>query len=167
MIIRPIKDADIPFMYDFVEKAFSTAYVSDGNEPNYASESRASASYIKDLEHVVEEDGRVVGDVILSKFNLPYNVNALLLNIACIDISFRNKGLGQSLIEVALTKAIDMGYDVVFVAGDPKFYNKMGFKQSLEYGLKNTNGYDDRYILCKELRKGALDNISGPFDFAI
>ncbi len=167
MIIRPIKDADIPFMYDFVEKAFSTAYVSDGNEPNYASESRASASYIKELEHVVEEDGRVVGDVILSKFNLPYNVNALLLNIACIDISFRNKGLGQSLIEVALTKAIDMGYDVVFVAGDPKFYNKMGFKQSLEYGLKNTNGYDDRYILCKELRKGALDNISGPFDFAI
>ncbi len=167
MIIRPIKDTDIPFMYDFVEKAFSTAYVSDGNEPNYASESRASASYIKDLEHVVEEDGRVVGDVILSKFNLPYNVNALLLNIACIDISFRNKGLGQSLIEVALTKAIDMGYDVVFVAGDPKFYNKMGFKQSLEYGLKNTNGYDDRYILCKELRKGALDNISGPFDFAI
>lgn len=167
MIIRPIKDTDIPFMYDFVEKAFSTAYVSDGNEPNYASESRASASYIKELEHVVEEDGRVVGDVILSKFNLPYNVNALLLNIACIDISFRNKGLGQSLIEVALTKAIDMGYDVVFVAGDPKFYNKMGFKQSLEYGLKNTNGYDDRYILCKELRKGALDNISGPFDFAI
>lgn len=167
MIIRPIKDTDIPFMYDFVEKAFSTAYVSDGNEPNYASESRASASYIKELEHVVEEDGRVVGDVILSKFNLPYSVNALLLNIACIDISFRNKGLGQSLIEVALTKAIDMGYDVVFVAGDPKFYNKMGFKQSLEYGLKNTNGYDDRYILCKELRKGALDNISGPFDFAI
>ncbi|MCR4874694.1 MAG: N-acetyltransferase [Clostridia bacterium] len=167
MIIRPIKDTDIPFMYDFVEKAFSTAYVSDGNEPNYASESRASASYIKELEHVVEEDGRVVGDVILSKFNLPYNVNALLLNIACIDISFRNKGLGQSLIEVALTKAIDMGYDVVFVAGGPKFYNKMGFKQSLEYGLKNTNGYDDRYILCKELRKGALDNISGPFDFAI
>lgn len=167
MIIRPIKDTDLPYMYDFTEKAFSTAYVSDGNEPNYASESRASTLYVKELEHVVEEDGRVIGDVMLSNFALPYNVKALLLNIACIDISFRNKGLGQSLIEVALQKAKELGYDVVFVAGDPKFYNKMGFKQSLDFGLKNTNGYDDRYILCKELKKGALDNVSGPFDFAI
>ena len=167
MIIRPIKDTDLPYMYDFVEKAFSTAHVSDGNEQNYASSVRTSPLYIKELEHVVEEDGRIVGDVMLSNFNIPYDAKALLLNIVCIDIDFRNKGLGKSLIEVALVKAKEMGYDVVFLAGDPKFYAKMDFKPTLEFGLKNTNNYDDRYILCKELKKGALDNISGPFDFAI
>ena len=76
-------------------------------------------------------------------------------------------GVERILVDKMNLLAQDMGYEVVFVAGDPKFYNKMRFKQSLDFGLKNTNGYDDRYILCKELRKGALDNISGPFDFAI
>ena len=167
MIIRPIKDTDIPYMYDFTKKAFSTAYVSDGNEQDYASSVRASSLYIKDLEQVVEEDSKVVGDVMLSNFALPYNVKALLLNIVCIDIDYRNKGLGKSLIEVALTKAKEMGYEVVFLAGDPKFYSKLGFKSTIEFGLKNTNNYDDRYILCKELKKGVLDIIEGPFDFAV
>ena len=167
MIIRPIKDSDVQYMYDFVQRAFSTAYVSDGNEQNYASQVRTSPLFVKELEQVVEEDGAIIGDVMLSNFALPYNVKALLLNIVCIEAGYRNKGLGKSLIEVALTKAQEMGYEVVFLAGDPKFYGKIGFKPTIEYGLKNINNYDDRYILCKELRKGALDGIDGTFDFAI
>ena len=167
MIIRPIKDSDVQYMYDFTKRAFSTAYVADGNEQNYASSVRSSNLYIKELEHVVEEDGVIVGDVMLSNFALPFNVKALLLNIVCIEAGFRNKGLGKSLIEVALAKAQEMGYEVVFLAGDPKIYGKIGFKPTVEYGLKNINNYDDRYILCKELRKGVLDGIDGTFDFAV
>lgn len=167
MIIRPIKDNEASYLYDFTKKAFSTAYVSSGDEQDYASNVRASARYIKDLEYVAEDEGRIIGDVLFSTFPFPYNPKAILLDVACVDIDYRNRGLGQSLIEVALKKAQDLGYEIVFVAGDPKFYAKMGFRASLDYMLKNTNNYDDKYILCKELKKGVLENISGPFDFVI
>ena len=167
MIIRPIKESEYQYLYDFTKKAFSTAYVSSGDEQDYASNVRSSNRYIKDLEYVVEDGGKIVGDILFSTFPLPYNSKSILLDVACIDIDFRNKGLGQSLIEVALNKATELGYEIVFVAGDPKFYSKMGFRATLDFGLKNTNSYEDKYILCKELKKGVLDNISGPFDFVI
>ena len=166
MIIRPIKEGESAYLYDFTRKAFSTAFVADGNEQDYASSVRQSDKYIKELEYVAEEDNVIVADIILSKFNLS-GANALLLNIVCVDINFRNKGLGKSLIEVALTKAKEMGYDSVFVAGDPKFYSKLGFTQTIDFSLKNSNNYDDEFILCKELKSGALANVKGTFDFAI
>ena len=115
---------------------------------------------------MAEENGVIVGDVVLSKFKVD-GLNALLLNIVCVDVNFRNRGLGSSLVGVALFKAAELGYDSVFLAGDPKLYSRLGFKPTIEYDLKNINGYDDRYILCKELKQGALDKVSGNFDFAI
>ena len=167
MIIRPIKDNEYPYLYDFIKHSFSTAFVSSGDEQDYASKVRASDRYIKDLEYIVEDEGKIVGDILFSTFPFPYNPKSVLLDLVCVDIEFRNKGLGQSLVEVALNKAIELGYEVVFVAGDPKFYSRMGFRPTIEYSLKNTNDYDDRYILCKELTKGSLNNISGLFDFTI
>ena len=166
MIIRPIKEGENLYLYDFTKKAFSTAFVSDGNEQDYASSVRKNSNYIKELEYVAEENGEIVGDVMLSKFKVD-GLNALLLNIVCVDINFRNRGLGASLIGVALSKAIELGYDSVFLAGDPKFYSRLGFKPTVDFGLKNINNFDDRYILCKELKPGALENNSGTFDFAI
>jgi predicted N-acetyltransferase YhbS len=93
MIIRPIKDTEYQYLYDFTKKAFSTAYVSSGDEQDYASNVRASGRYIKDLEYIVEDGGRIVGDVLFSTFPLPYNQKSILLDVACIDIDFRNKGL--------------------------------------------------------------------------
>ncbi len=167
MIIRPIKDQDYSYMYDFTQKAFTTAFVSSGDEQNYASNVRNSQEYIKELEYVAEEDGKIVGDVVLSKFKAKLNAKALLLNIVCVELDYRNMGLGQSIISVALTKARELGYEAVFVAGNPKFYNRMGFKQTIEFGLFNSNHYDDQFILCKELKKGALENDNGTFDFII
>ena len=166
MIIRPIKDNESSYLYDFTKTAFSTAFVSDGNEQDYASSCRQSDNYIKELEYVAEENGVIVGDVMLSKFKVD-NLNALLLNIVCVDVNFRNRGLGSSLIGVALFKATELGYDSVFLAGDPKLYSRLGFKPTVDFNLKNINGYDDRYILCKELKQGALANAQGTFDFAI
>ena len=167
MIIRPIKETEYQYMYDFTQKAFSTAFVSDGNEQDYASAVRASAQYIKELEYVAEEDGRIVGDVIFSKFKTDVGCNALMLNIVCVELGYRNRGLGQSLIQVAIAKAIELGYEAVFVAGSPKFYNRLGFKQTTDFGLFNSNNYDDQYILCKEIKKDALKDSNGSFDFAI
>ncbi len=167
MIIRPVKDVDYSYLYDFTKNAFTTAYVSTGDEQNYASNVRASSNYIKDLEYVAEEDGKVVGDVLISTFPFEYNKKSISLDLVCVDIAFRNKGLGQSLIEVALKKAQNLGYEVVFVAGDPKFYSKLGFKPTIEYSLKNTNDLEDRYIMCKELKAGALKGVEGLFSFTV
>lgn len=166
MIIRPIKDGETTYLYDFIKTAFATAYVADGNEQDYASNVRQSPLYIKELEYVAEENNTIVGDVVLSKFKVD-GLNALMLNIVCVDVNYRNRGLGSSLIGVALSKAIELGYDSVFLAGDPKLYSRLGFKPTIEFNLKNINGYDDRYILCKELKQGALNNVSGTFDFAV
>jgi len=167
MIIRPVNESEYSSLYDFVKSAFTTAYMSNGEEQDYASSIRASSTYIKELEYVVDESGKIIGDIIVSKYSLPNNVNAIMINLVCVDVDNRNIGLGRSLIEVVCIKAKELGYKAVLVVGDKKFFSKLSFKPTVEFGLKNSNGYNDDMILCKELEENALKDAQGLFNFII
>ncbi len=163
MVIRQIFDNEKDTIYDFIKFAFSTAYSSDGTEQDYASSLRKGDSYIPTLELVMEDEGKIIGHIMATELKTSLDVKSVIVGPVCIHSSYRDKGLGRSLVDVVCEKSAELGYDVAFVAGDPKFFSRIGFKPTIEYGIKNLNGLDDKYIQCKVLRKGALDNVSGEF----
>jgi len=53
----------------------------------------------------------------------------------------------------------------VLLVGDPAYYHRFGFQASVDFGIKNVNGFPDQYVLACELVTCALAGISGTVDF--
>ncbi|MBP3346645.1 MAG: N-acetyltransferase [Alphaproteobacteria bacterium] len=168
MNVRQETAQDFDEIYHLVRTAFETAEVSDGREQDFVSSLRYSENYIPELALVAEEGRKIIGHIMLTRQRIVLNeksINALLLAPVCVDIAFRRKKLGSRLIDTALEKAEKFGFDAVFLVGNPDFYNRFGFEETVAKNVKNLNGLPDRYVLVKELKKGCLDGCSGTIDF--
>lgn len=164
MIIRPEQEKDLPEIYRLIQTAFATAQVSDGDEQDFAVTLRHSPGYIPELALVAEQDGRFIGHIMLTKVYVDQasgRYEALLLAPVSVLLEYRNQGVGSALINESMRRAAAMGYQAVFLAGDPGYYTRFGFLPSVDFGIKNANGFEDKYILAKELVPKALDGIEG------
>lgn len=116
VVIRPEKAADFPEIYTLVKEAFATARVSDGTEQDFVTRLRSGRNYIPELALVMEKDGVLIGQVMLTRLAIKSDkaVKALLLAPLCVALPERNRGYGQALIAEALKRAAAFGYQAVF-----------------------------------------------------
>lgn len=161
MIIRKANKTDFTQIYDLVQTAFQTAEISDGNEQNFVNELRARPTYLPELEFVAEENGKLIGHIMLSEQNVDFNLKAVMVSPLCVDINYRNNKIGSELMNYALTKAVEFGYDVAFLMGNPAYYKRFGFRQINSWQLKNTSGVPDEFVLAKELVANCLADVVG------
>lgn len=165
MRIRQERPEDFEEIYRLVETAFRTAKMSDGDEQNFVNELRTREGYIPELALVAEYGGRLVGHVMLTRKVIAgdggTHQNALMLAPLAVLLEHRSQGVGARLVEAAMAKAKEMGFGSVFLAGDPAYYSRFGFRESAEYNILNVNGIPDRFALAAELAAGALDGIRG------
>lgn len=162
-------------IYEFVQTAFQTAYVSDGTEQDFVNKLRAGGNYIPELALVMEDEdacGKLVGHIMLTKIAihgvtaLPKNrFEILLLAPVAIDADYRNKGCGSDLVRESLKRAKAAGYAAVILVGDPKYYERFGFVSAKKFGIKNKQNISDDNVLILELVPGILDGIEGIVDF--
>lgn len=167
MIIRQATEMDFANIYDLIKRAFQTAEVSDGNEQNFVEELRKRKTYLPKLEFVAEIDDKLIGHVMFSKqeVNLTKGeVRALMLAPLCVDVNYRNKKIGTKLVHYGLVKAKNLGYNAVFLLGNPEYYKRFGFKQINNWNLQNGSGVPDEFVLGKELVANCLDTVDGKID---
>ena len=168
MIIRQETKEDFKEIYKLVKNAFETARVSNGKEQDYVNELRASSKYIPELALVVEEQKRLIGHIMLTKFNVKTsnkNLKPLLLGPVCVMLGYRNEKIGENLINKSLEIAKEIGYNCVFLVGDPNYYYRMGFRQAIEYGIKCEDKIESKYVLATELIPETLKDIKGTISF--
>ena len=70
----------------------------------------------------------LVGSVRLSPVRIG-ETKALLLGPLTVEPAFRERGVGQALIERALKEAEAKGHRLVILVGDEPYYGKCGFKR--------------------------------------
>lgn len=168
-LIRPETPEDYPEVYNLIRKAFKTANVSDGDEQDYAVKLRESRKYIPQLALVAELDGKLIGHIMFT--HLPViqpdgtHFDALLVAPVSVLLEYRNKGVGSALMQEAFRIAADMDFTAAFLAGDPNYYTRFGYRQTSDFGIINTNGIPNQFIMVKELQPGVLKNITGTVDF--
>lgn len=169
MIIRQETASDHDKIYRLVKTAFATAQVSDGTEQDFINMLRASGNYIPELALVAEEDGKLIGHVMLTRqtVDMPggQEFQALLPAPLAVALEYRNKGIGAKLAAESLSLAKEMGYQAVFLVGNPDYYGRLGFAETTKWGIKNSNEIPDKFVLGLELNGGALDGISGSINF--
>jgi predicted N-acetyltransferase YhbS len=113
-----------------------------------------------DLSFTARIGTLLIGSVRLSPIRIG-DTKALLLGPLTIEPPFRERGIGQALIERALAQARANGHRLVLLVGDEAYYAKAGF-QPIPPGRVTLPGpVDPARVLAAELVAGALADVSG------
>jgi predicted N-acetyltransferase YhbS len=102
----------------------------------------------------------LVGSVRLSPIRIG-ETKALLLGPLTVEPAFRERGVGQALIERALQEAKAKGERLVILVGDEPYYGKTGFKRVPPGRAIMPGPVDPARLLVAELVHGAFDGVSG------
>jgi putative acetyltransferase len=78
---------------------------------------------------VGEVDSRIVGHVIFTKCGVVgSDVSTSLLGPLAVAPAWQRQGVGSAIVRAGLRRLEDMGVRLVFVLGDPAYYERLGFR---------------------------------------
>jgi predicted N-acetyltransferase YhbS len=103
----------------------------------------------------------LVGSVRLTPIRIGMT-KALLLGPLTVEPPFRERGIGQALIERALAEAKARDHRLVVLVGDEPYYGKCGFKRIPKRQATMPGPVDPARLLVCELTEGAFAGVSGP-----
>jgi predicted N-acetyltransferase YhbS len=168
LIIRPEKPTDYPAIHRLVKVAFETAQVSNGQEQDFVDKLRASPNYIPELALVAEENGEIIGHIMLTKTyiaNVRGPLEALLIAPLAVALEHRKRGIGSKLVWESFELAKKLGYTAVFVVGNPAYYSRFGFKSSVYFGVRHVPEIAPQYVMATELTSDGLLDVAGTVNF--
>jgi predicted N-acetyltransferase YhbS len=113
-----------------------------------------------DLSFTARVGTLMVGSVRLTSIRIGATP-ALLLGPLTIEPPFRERGIGQALIERALEAARGKGHRLVVLVGDEPYYKKAGFKRIPKGRVALGGPVDPARLLVAELADGAFADVSG------
>lgn len=135
-------------------------------------EIRISEFYIPDLSFVAEREGSVVGHFMFSRFPLSATPEgghgsssdiAMLAPVA-VHPNFLRQGIGYTMLTLGIEEVRKRGFKGITVEGNYRFYNRLGFRTSSEYGIYPTCGIplrEPRCMMCQETHPGSMKGIGG------
>jgi predicted N-acetyltransferase YhbS len=103
----------------------------------------------------------MIGSVRLTPIRIG-DTKALLLGPLTVEPPFRNRGIGQALIDRALAEAKARDHRLVILVGDEPYYARNGFKRIPKGRAVLPGPVDPARMLVCELAEGAFDGVSGP-----
>ena len=131
---------------------------------------RNDPAFIKELDFVMERDGKLIGQNMFMKTIIDADdgrvIPVLTMGPICITPELKRKGYGKILLDYSLERAAEQGFGAVLFEGNIGFYGKSGFTYAHEFGIRYHDlpeGEDDSFFLCKELIPGYLDGITGVY----
>lgn len=110
---------------------------------------------------VAADEGGVVGHVMLSQMDAPFR--ALALAPLSVLPRHERRGIGAELVRAAIERAKALGWDAIFVLGDPKYYGRFGFRADLAAGFASL--YAGPHLMVLPLGE-ALPKTTGAIDYA-
>jgi len=122
---------------------------------------REGAAHRLDLSFTARIGTLLVGSVRLTPIRIG-EAKALLLGPLTVEPPFRERGIGQKLIERALAEAKTKDTRLVILVGDDPYYGKVGFKRIPPGRVTMPGPVDPARLLVAELADGAFDGVSGP-----
>ena len=129
---------------------------------------REREDFIKELDFVMEKDGKIIGHVMYSKAEIKADAgrNIPIMTFGPISIlpGYKRKGYGKKLLDYSMQKAKEMGAGALCIEGNINFYGKSGFVVASTKGMHyyaEPRENEVPYFLGKELEEGFLDDVEG------
>lgn len=168
--IRLERPEDYPAVEYMIRESFWNVYRPGCSEHYVIHVLRDDPAFIRELDFVMEQDGRLIGQNMFMKTIIDADdgrvIDVLTMGPICITPERKRQGYGKKLLDYSLEKAAAMGYGAVLFEGNIGFYGKSGFDYSRKFGIRYHDlpeGADDSFFLCRELISGYLDGVTGVY----
>ena len=168
--IRVEEERDYSTVEGLVREAFWNVYRPGCTEHYVLHHLRSCPDFIPELAFVMEADGKIIGQNVFVKAQITKEDGTafpiLTMGPICIANEYKRKGYGKFLLDYSLEKAKALGYGAVCFEGNIDFYGKSGFDFASKFGIKYhglPEGMAADFFLCKELKPGYLDGITGVY----
>ena len=153
-----------------VREAFWNVYRPGCLEHYVLNQLRNDKEFVPELNFVMEKDSRLIGQNMFMmaaiKADDGSDLPIMTMGPICISPELQGQGYGKILLDYSLEKAAELGCGALCFEGNINFYGKSGFTYASEFGIRYhglPEGADASFFLCKELKKGYLDGISGEY----
>lgn len=170
LIIRSERKEEYRKVESLVRESFWNVYRPGCLEHYVLKCLRNDPDFVPELDFVMEKDGVIIGQNIFVKAKIKADdgrtIPILTMGPICITPELKRKGYGKILLDYSLKKAEEQGYGAICFEGNIKFYSKCGFDYAGHFGIRYhglAEGEDASFFLCKELKKGYLDGITGEY----
>ncbi len=131
---------------------------------------RDDPAFVRELDLVLEKDGKIIGQNMFMKTVVESDVggvvDVLTMGPICITPELKRRGYGKFLLDRSLDMAAELGYGAVLFEGNIGFYGHSGFECAKKFGIRYNDlpeDADTSFFLCRELKKGYLDGITGVY----
>lgn len=155
---------------NLVRESFWNVYRPGCLEHYVLHEMRSCSDFIRELNYVMEKDGKLIGQNVFVRAEIKADGGRIIpvaaMGPICITPELKRQGYGKMLLEYTLEQAQRYGIGAVCFEGNIEFYGKCGFDYASKFGIRYhgvPNGEDAPFFLCKELRDGYLDGITGEY----
>jgi putative acetyltransferase len=118
-----------------------------------------------EISLVARDDGQIVGHVLLSRMKVEGDgreYRALGLAPVAVLPERQRQGIGRELIDEALARAEKLGEELIFVLGEPEYYERFGFDPKTAAPFASP--YAGAYFMARSF--GASLPSSGTADYA-
>ena len=168
--IRLEEKKDYRAVEELIRESFWNVYRPGCSEHYVIHVLRDDPAFIKELDFVMEQDGRIIGQNMFMRTIIEADddrtISVLTMGPICIASDLKRQGYGKALLDYSLEKAAALGFGAVLFEGNIDFYGKSGFDFASKFDIRYHDlpeDADSSFFLCKELKKGYLDGISGVY----
>ena len=168
--IRLEEKKDYRTVENLIRESFWNVYRPGCSEHYVIHVLRSDPAFVKELDFVMEQGGRIIGQNIFMETIIEADdgkiIPVLTMGPICIANDLKQQGYGKALLNYSLDKAAALGFGAVLFEGNIDFYGKSGFDYASKFGIRYHDlpeDADSSFFLCKELKEGYLDGISGVY----
>lgn len=155
---------------NLVRESFWNVYRPGCYEHYVLNQLRNDPDFVKELDFVMEKDGKIIGQNIFMRAVIKTDdgkdLPIITMGPICICNELKRKGYGKILLDYSLEKATELGFGALCFEGNIEFYRNSGFTYASSFGIRYhglPEGADSSFFLCKELISGYLYGISGEY----
>ncbi|MBR0307603.1 MAG: N-acetyltransferase [Mogibacterium sp.] len=170
VIIRSEKKGEYREVENLIRESFWNVYRPGCSEHYVIHVLRDDPAFVKELDFVMEKDGRLIGQNMFMRTVINTDdgrdLEVLTMGPICITPDLKRRGYGKLLLDYSLKKASEMGFGAVLFEGNIDFYSTCGFDFARKFGIRYHDlpeGADDSFFLCRELIPGYLDGVTGVY----
>ncbi len=160
-IIRLETEKDYRTVEELTREAFWNYYVPGCTEHYLCHTMRNHKDFIKELDYVIEVDGKIIGSVMYTKGKLTdengEEKEVISFGPLCVHPDYQRKGYGKALLHHTFDKAVEVGYDTIIIFGNPANYVARGFKSCHKYNVTLEGGVCPMAMMLKELVPDCFD----------
>lgn len=168
--IRKETPSDYRQVENLIRESFWNVYRPGCLEHFVMHELRNDPAFVKELDFVMEQDGRIIGQNMFMHAHIcaddGRDIPIMTMGPICIANDRKRQGYGKVLLDYSLEQARLLGCGALCFEGNIDFYGKSGFTYASRFGIRYHDlpeGADASFFLCQELIPGYLTGITGVY----